>query len=109
MSFLPARLDDDAHSGLTSRQLVKASREEASTELAIHRHLLETRRLAEMDRHDTQAATDALRTALDEELGLLRDGLANAGSSAAAVEIVARKVELLTNTNNRRFVRRFGS
>jgi hypothetical protein len=109
MSFLPARLDDDAPSGLTSRQLVKASQVQANTELEIHRHFLRARALAEMDQIDSQATADALRAGLDEELSLLRDGLAQAGQSVAAVEIVARKVELLSGTNNRRFVRRFGS
>jgi hypothetical protein len=109
MPFLPARLDDDADSGLMPYQLARASRAQANTELEIHRHLLRARALAEIDQIDSQAAADAARAALDEELSFLQDGLAKAGQSAAAVEIVARKVELLTNTDNRRFVRRFGS
>jgi hypothetical protein len=109
MSFLPARLDDDAHSGLTSRQLMRASQAQANTELEIHRHFLRARALAEMDQIDSQAAGDALRAGLEEELSLLHEGLTKAGPSAAAVEIVARKVELMSSSNNRRFVRRFGS
>ena len=109
MSLLPARLDDDSRSGLASYQLARASRDQAKTELEIHRHFLRARALAEMDQIDSQAAGDALRAGLDEELGLLHEGLTKAGPSAAAVEMVARKVELLSGSNNRRFVRRFGS
>jgi hypothetical protein len=76
--------------------------------LDVHQHFLWTRTLAEKERLDAQAAGDALRAALDEELALLRDGLAQAGQSAAGVELVARKVELLANVDNRRFTRRFG-
>jgi hypothetical protein len=108
MSFLPAPLDDGSDGGLTPRQLSKAQRAQASAELEIHQHFLWTRALAEKERLDAQAAGDALRASLDEELRLLREGLALAGQSAAGVELVARKVELLAAVDNRRFSRRFG-
>ena len=107
MSLLPA-VPDDNEAGLTPRQIVRAQRDEAATALEVHRHFLRSRALADKERLDAQAAADALRAALDEELALLRDGLAQAGQSAAGVELVARKVELLANVDNRRFTRRFG-
>jgi hypothetical protein len=100
---------DDGSGWITGRQLARARRAQLSTELAVFRHGLRAQAEAEMDRQDTQAVADASRTALDEELGLLRDGLAQAGQSAAAIELVARKVELLSNIDNRRIARRFGA
>lgn len=101
---------DDGGSGwLTSRQVVRARKAQLSTDLALFRHRLDAQRRAEEDRQDTQAVADASRAALDEELGLLRDGLAQAGQSAAAIELVARKVELLSSIDNCRIARRFGA
>jgi hypothetical protein len=100
---------DDGSGWLTSRQLARARRAQLSTDLAVFRHGLQAQAQAEMDRQDTQAIADAARTALDEELALLRDGLAQAGQSAAAIELVARKVELLASSDNRRIARRFGA
>src|SRR5450759_2274473 len=64
MSLLPAPLDDDT--GLTSRQMVKARRAQASTELRLFSYALEARTRAEVDRLDSQAIGDASRAALDE-------------------------------------------
>jgi hypothetical protein len=100
---------DDGRGWLTNRQLARAVREQQSTDLAVFRHGLDARRKAEEDRQDTQALGDAMRTSLDEELGLLREGLAQAGQSAAAIELVARKVETTASINNRRAARRFGA
>jgi hypothetical protein len=108
MASLLALPDDDSDGGLTRYQLAKAQRAQASTELEVYQHFLRTRVLADKERLDAQAAADALRAALDEELALLRDGLAQAGQSAAGIELVARKVDLLANVDNRRFARRFG-
>lgn len=100
---------DEGSGWLTNRQLARARRSQLSTELAVFRHGLQAQAQAEMDRQDTQAVADASRTSLDEELALLRDGLAQAGLSAAAIELAARKVEMLANINNRRIARRFGA
>ncbi|HEV3322108.1 MAG TPA: hypothetical protein VG147_07970 [Solirubrobacteraceae bacterium] len=99
---------DDGSGWLSNRQLARAHRAQLSTDLAVFRHGLQAQAQAEMDRHDTQAIADASRGALDEELALLRDGLAQAGQSAAAIELVARKVELMASIDNRRIARRFG-
>ncbi len=89
------------------RQLARAQSAQLSTNLAVFQHGLEAQAMAEMDEQDSRALGDAARTSLDEELGLMRDGLAQAGQSATAVELVARKVEIVANTNNRRLTRRF--
>jgi hypothetical protein len=100
---------DDASGWLSKRQLSRTHRAEVSTGHAVVRHGFQAQALAEMDRQDSQATADALRTALDEEMALLRDGLAQAGQSAAAIQLVARKVELQSSIDNRRIARRFGA
>jgi hypothetical protein len=99
---------DDAPGGLTAWQLNKAKRSEASAGLDIFRHGLVVQRRAEYDRQDAQAVADASHTSLDLELDLLDYGMARAGQSAARLELVARHVERLAASNNRRITRRFG-
>jgi hypothetical protein len=100
--------DDAPLNWRAKRQLARVHSAQLSTNLAVFRHGLDAKAMAEMDAQDSQAIGDAARTALDEELGVLRDGLALAGQSAASVELVSRKVELIANINNRRITRRFG-
>lgn len=102
---LPARLDDG---GLSARQVEKARRMQASTELEVFRHMLDARALADIDALDSQALADASRAALDEEIGLMDYGLARAGQSPAKAALVAQHVERLARINNRRITRRFG-
>jgi hypothetical protein len=106
VSLLPAPLDDDI--GLNPRQVVKARRAQASTELELFRYGLAARARAEIDRLDSQALADASRASLDEEVDLLDYGLARAGGSAAKVELVARHVQRMATINDRRITRRFG-
>jgi hypothetical protein len=100
---------DDSLGWRTNRQLTRARREQLSTDLAIFLHGLDARRKAEEDRQDSQALGDAMRASLDEELCLLHEGQAQAGQSAAGINLVARKVETAANINNRRAARRFGA
>lgn len=105
MSMLPELRSSNA---LTQRQTQQAERAQRNTELAVFKHGLGARYRAEIDRLDGQATSDALRSALDEEIGLLDYGLARAEGSAAKVQLVARKVEMLAAINNIRISRRFG-
>lgn len=107
MSMLPALLDDEARL-LSSRQLTKAKRAQASTELAVFNHGLEARALAEIDRLDSEAVADASRAALGEEMRFVDDGLGRAGQSATNAMLVARHVEHIVTINERRITRRFG-
>jgi succinate dehydrogenase/fumarate reductase flavoprotein subunit len=106
MSFLPVPADDGL--GPTSRQLVKARRAQANSELELFRYGLIARTRAEMDRLDSQAIADASRAALEEEMDLLDYGLARAGTSAAKIELVARHVNRMAIIDDRRITRRFG-
>jgi hypothetical protein len=95
--------------GQASRQLTQATRAQEQTELEIFRHTLTARFQAECDRADTEALSDVMSAALDEELGLLRYGLDKAAGSAAAAELVSRKVVEFSGLNSRRISRRFGT
>jgi len=108
MSSYPVQLHNDPSTGLTAEQLAVAQSNEANMILEVHRHLLWSRALAEMERLDAEAAADARRASLVEEVEMLHDGLALAGRSVAAVELVARSVESLARVDERRFLRRFG-
>jgi hypothetical protein len=108
MSYLPALPDDGPNTGLSPHQFATAGSNEASALVEVHQHFLWSRTLAEMERLDAQAAGDGARADLDEELGLLHEGLARAGQSVAGIELVARKVQGLVTVNERRFMRRFG-
>jgi hypothetical protein len=64
---------------------------------------------SQMDQYDSHAAEDAADAAAKSELRLLKTGLAEAGGSAAAAEIVSGWVVELNQGNHRRFRRRFGA
>lgn len=98
----------DEASGFTRRELEKARQVQAETELALHRHGLQARMRAEFDRQESEALGDASLTSLREELGLLKYGLAEAGVSAAGLELVHRTVDRMSRLNNVRMIRRFG-
>jgi hypothetical protein len=106
MTLLPSRNTENA---LTVRETNQALRSQRRAELRLFDHSLGARFNAEADRIDSQAVADALAASLDEEMALLDYGVRRAGNSAAKAELVARKVELLANINNRRINRRFGA
>jgi hypothetical protein len=107
MSLLPAPLEGKGD-WLDARQAGKARRTQASVELAVYRHGLESQAQAEVDRQDSQAVADATRTALEEELDLFDYGMDRVDGSATKAELVARHVERLSAINNTRITRRFG-
>jgi hypothetical protein len=106
MSMLPERRVPD---GRPSRDLVKAADAQRRTELEIFKYHLGARYTAEIDQIDTRALGDVLQYALDEEMALLDRGLERANGSRAKAELVARKVTMLSDINNRRISRRFGA
>ena len=92
---------------LFSPRSLPATRARRRYELDTYRHGLRARALAECDRQDSEAAADAIGTALTVELDLLDWGLAQTNGSTAKVELVARKVQMLSQINNHRIQRRF--
>lgn len=106
MSLLP---DIISSRGLLGpREMAQAERAQGRAMVRVFRHALDTRVLAECDQLDTQAAGDALQFSMDAEINLLDHGLGRANGNQAKVEIVARKVEMFSDMNNRRISRRFG-
>jgi hypothetical protein len=105
MSNLPVLHSD---SEFPDRQLSRAVRLQRRTELNILRHSLRAREAAEVTRLDTQALSDVVKTALEEELNLMEWGLDRAGGSPARAELVARKLAMFSNINSDRILRRFG-
>jgi hypothetical protein len=99
---------DDDDFGWTPHQRGRAARAQRRAELEIFDHRLAAGVRAEGEIADAQALGDVMRTSLDEELNLLEWGLHRADGSAAKNELVARKVNMLSNINNRRIARRFG-
>jgi hypothetical protein len=90
-SFLRARLTHDA----------------SKAEIEVFRHRLAAAVLREKDIADTEALSDAIGIAFDEEMAFLRHGQAAAGNSAAGMEILGRKLEIFDTLTNRRITRRF--
>jgi hypothetical protein len=106
MSNLPMPRGNDEQS---LRQLVRAVEIQQHTDLAVFEYHQVVRFAAECDRIDSQAVSDAVRTALEEELNLLDWGMQEASGSAAKAELVARKVAIQSRINNARIQRRFGA
>jgi uncharacterized protein YicC (UPF0701 family) len=106
VSRLPIRRRETA---ITGRDIGQAERAASKADLATFKYALKSREEAEQDRLDSQAMADALRASLDEEIDLLDYGLRRAGGSPVKAELVARKLDMLSATNNRRISRRFGA
>lgn len=107
-STLVSLADDGDRFRRTGRQSARAVRAQREADLVLFLHGLDAAVATEMDRQDSYAIADVLTTATNEELRFLDHGLALAGSSATKVELVARKLEMLSSINNRRIARRFG-
>lgn len=105
MPDLPARLSIEASH---SRQVVRAVQAQERTELAVFEHHLQARYLAEIERIDAEALGDVVKTALDEELGVLDYGMEQAAGSPAKAELVSRLVSMQSKIDGARIARRFG-
>ena len=90
------------------RYLMRAERMKRVSEMEVFQHELQASALTAIDQIDAQTTADAARCSLEEELRLLDEGLNRAGTSKAAIELVARKVNIVSNINDRRIVRHFG-
>lgn len=103
---LPARIASEI-SGLPSPAVKKATKVEINAALTAHGHIVAAEMIAQIDMADTEAAKTAAEFALNAEMELLKKGLGKAGTSAAALELVARKVNALSTADENRFRRRF--
>jgi hypothetical protein len=95
-------------SQLTPLQRSQAMRSQRQAELTVFRHGLDAAVRTQCDIQDTLAVESAARAALNAEIGLLQWGCHQANNSLAALELVARKVQLLASLNDQRIARTFG-
>lgn len=103
MSDLPEPLTDE----FSSRQHARATRAVQSTELAVLKHSLTARYQAECSRLDSQALSDVVRCAMEEQVSNLDFGLRLAGGSAARAELVSRLVAMHSDIDNERIRRQW--
>lgn len=104
MQLVPAAGDPGQNPRLPS----KADRSQQRAELEVFEHGLLTAVGVQKEMMDSQALGDVLTCALEEEMSLLDYGVARANGSAAKLELVARKVEMMSAIDNRRILRRYG-
>jgi hypothetical protein len=90
------------------RDLRRARRHRAQTEIDIYVRQLAIDKIVEFDRQDTEATGDAMGFAFEKEVKFLKDIRHEAGGDRAALELGARKLNAFASYNNRRAARRFG-
>lgn len=105
MSELPERITRST--SLSSAQQGRARRHTQRAELDVYLHAVKAAAVAQIDQADSQALSDALPVAMDEEINFYDYGKARADGSIAKAEIVAQKVAIFSAINNRRIGRRF--
>jgi hypothetical protein len=104
-SNLPARLPD----GIPNRrQVVRATRAQERTELAILDHSLAALYDRECALIDSESIKEVTKNSLDNVLGVLDDGLEKAGDRPAARELVARAISRQEQLEDSAIMRRFG-
>ena len=108
MTNLPD-LPDNYRSRNNTIIVARAARTARRGELEMFEHRVHAAVLRDKDIADSQSLADALSVATDEELNFLREFRAKADGSEAAMELVARKLEIFSTINNRRISRRFSS
>jgi hypothetical protein len=109
---MPERLPELLSSLLdTSNQSVvnhRNARERTRSEFELYRYQLRSAVEREKDLIDTDTLAEVFAAATDSELAFLREFRGKANGSAAAMEIVAHKLQMLDDITNRRINRRFG-
>ena len=103
-SYLPARRDDPQ----ANRHLAKAARKQRRAEMALFEAGLDVRVEAEIEQIEARALGEVVRTSIDEEVRTLQFGLERGEGSQAVARLVANKVELLSQINDRRIAEKFG-
>jgi hypothetical protein len=81
---------------------------ERRAEGEVLRHGLRAWVVTQKDQIDSQTVRDAVETAFDEEVDFYDHGIACADGSLTKQELLARKLDILSRSNNRRILRRFG-
>src|SRR5437867_723727 len=101
---VPDRITESLDPLRTARAAALARRAEG----AVLRHAARAWVVTQEDQIDSQTLRDAVEVAFDEEVEFYDHGMARADGSMTKQELLARKLELLSRSNNRRIARRFG-
>lgn len=94
--------------GFSGRALDRVSKDEEEITTAIDHHQLRAGALAAIHMAYSGARADATRFDIAEEIDVLDEGIERAKGRSAALEIVARKVNALSNADSTDFTRTFG-
>ncbi len=94
--------------GLTRRDATTLGRARHKAEIEAFTYALAIQLASHKDQLASRALGDAVAAAYDEEVRFLRLGEEIAGNSATARELLARKLDVFSSTNNSR-LSRFGS
>lgn len=105
-SYLP-EVPTQGQGAITTRQQRRLDKVTDGAQLDVFVHRVDAAVRVAKDIADTEALSDAISVAADEELAFMREFRAKAGNSAAGLEIVGRKLEIFSTINNRRITRRF--
>lgn len=96
------------NSSMSPRLRRKGNQLQQQAALEVFTHGLQAQVRAQCTIRDSEALADVVQASLHEELRLLSWGMHEAGTSSAKLELVARKVNLLSAMNDRLISHRFG-
>jgi hypothetical protein len=111
VSRYPVPLNDPPDMPLpsVSKAVARQARQASeTTELELYKYSLGAGARTQMAQCDFEAHREAARSAISSEISLLKEGLLEAGTSPAAVEIVAGWVSDVRHADQRRFRHFFG-
>ncbi len=94
--------------GFSERAIERAKKDEEDTAVGINHHQLQASALVQIHMAYSGARADATRFDIEEEIDVLEKGVELAKGREAALEIVARKVNTLSNADSIDFIRTFG-
>ncbi|HEY2767161.1 MAG TPA: hypothetical protein VGI76_02825 [Solirubrobacteraceae bacterium] len=87
---------------MSLREADRVERARRDAELTLGEYQTLAHLKQEIDRIDSELLGGAAWDSYCREVGLLRKGLALSGGSQAALELLNRKLDLVSNANNRR-------
>lgn len=105
---MPELVPQDTSRALNPMQSKRLARDQRRAEIEIVRHGLQQWVQTQKDEIDTLATRQAITTALEEEIDLFDYGMTLVNGSETKQQLLARKLELFSQLNNRRITRRFG-
>lgn len=105
---MPELVPQETSRPISPVQSMRLARDQRRAEVEIVRHGLRQWVQTQKDEIDTLATRRAITTAFEEEIDLYDYGMLLVDGSATKQQLLARKLELFSQLNNRRITRRFG-